>query len=369
MKALALVPGTTRLGLVERPEPRLDGPTDVTVQVLEVGICGTDRDQVRGGRSLAPAGRNELVIGHEMLGRVREVGREGTRFAPGDLCVAVVRRPCAQCTPCAMRRQDMCVTGEYLERGIWGLDGFDVETIVEPEEYLVPVPGAIASTGVLVEPLSVAEKALDLVLRLQQSRLPDATVTPAWFHDRSCLVAGLGPVGLLTALALRLAGAVVYGLDVVDRGSARARWLEAIGGRYVDGREVPASAVEDVIRPMEVIVEAAGAARLQFNLLEALAPSGAYVLTGIPEGESCIELPAAELLRRLVLNNQVMAGSVNAARDHYVSAVDDLVRARERWGTHVDTLITARVPFERAADVFAARSPGEIKTVLCWGTG
>jgi threonine dehydrogenase-like Zn-dependent dehydrogenase len=52
----------------------------------------------------------------------------------------------------------------------------------------------------------------------------------------------LGPIGLLAALALRLRGAEVYGLDIVDANSARPQWLEAIGGQYVDGCQVPADA-------------------------------------------------------------------------------------------------------------------------------
>ena len=67
--------------------------------------------------------------------------------------------------------------------------------------------------------------------------------TPDWLHNRRCLVAGLGPVGLLATLALRLRGAEVYGLDIVEADSARPQWLAHIGGQYVDGRQVPAENV------------------------------------------------------------------------------------------------------------------------------
>ena len=77
--------------------------------------------------------------------------------------------------------------------------------------------------GVLSEPLSVAEKAIDEAVRVQSARLPDAPATPDWLHGRRYLVAGLGPIGLLAAMALRLRGAEVYGLDVVDAETARPR--------------------------------------------------------------------------------------------------------------------------------------------------
>lgn len=90
-----------------------------------------------------------------------------------------------------------------------------------------------------MEPLSIIEKAIDEVLRLQNVRCPEAAATPVWLFGRRCLVAGLGPVGLLAAMVLRLRGGEVYGLDVVDSTSTRPTWLSGIGGHYVDGREVP----------------------------------------------------------------------------------------------------------------------------------
>ena len=83
--------------------------------------------------------------------------------------------------------------------------------------------------------MSVAEKAIAEVIQLQTTRLPDAPATPDWLFGRRCLVAGLGPIGLLAALALRLRGAEVFRLDIVDADSVRPRWLTDIGGHYVDG--------------------------------------------------------------------------------------------------------------------------------------
>ncbi len=136
----------------------------------------------------------------------------------------------------------------------------------------------------------MAEKAIDEAVRLQFARLPDALATPDWLQGRHCLVAGLGPIGLLAALALQLRGAKVFGLDIVDAASVRAQWLTAIGGQYVDARQVPADQVNKALGPMELIIEATGIAALEFNLLDALALDGVYVLTGIPGGHRPIEI-------------------------------------------------------------------------------
>ncbi len=366
MKAIAAIPNTTNVRLVDRTEPKIGAPDEVKLRVARVGICGTDREEAAGGRCKAPDGQTDLVLGHEMFGQVVEVGQAVTRVKPNDYAVFTVRRGCGQCLPCSMNRSDMCKTGNYHERGIWGLDGYQTQFVVDKEQYVVQVPSSLESVGVLCEPLSVAEKAVDEAVRVQAARLPDAHATPDWLHGRRCLAAGLGPIGLLGALILRLRGAEVYGLDIVDENSARPQWLEHIGGHYVDGRQVPADKVDSTLGAMELIFESTGVATLEFNLLDALGPNGVYVLTGIPGGDRPLQIDGAELIRELVLDNQVMFGSVNAARDHYQMAVDDLLHASLLWGDHVSKLITHRHPYTDFATALQQHPADEIKAVIEW---
>jgi len=368
MKALTLVPGTRVQNLVERPEPVIQAPDEIRVRVLQVGICGTDREEAAGGRARAPAGRNDLVIGHEMLGQVEEAGKGVTRVKPGDLVVLSVRRGCGKCLPCLMNRSDMCLSGDFTERGIWGADGYDTELVVEKEEYAVRLPRELHATGVLTEPTTIVEKAVDEAVRIQCARLPDAASRPDWLHGRRCLVAGLGPVGLLGAMVLRLRGAEVYGLDVLDAASAKPLWLTAIGGMYVDGRTVRADQVGKLLGPMDLILEAAGIASLDFDLLDALALNGIYLLTGIPGGDRPLQIDGPALMRTLVLNNQAIVGSVNASRDHYQMAASDLETAGMRWPGHVEKLVTRLHPREEFAAALAPPERDEIKTVIQWAT-
>jgi threonine dehydrogenase-like Zn-dependent dehydrogenase len=309
MKAIAVVPGAPGVRLVDRPEPSIAAPDEVKLRVLRVGVCGTDREIAAGGRSKAPENSRELVIGHEMFGQVAEIGSAVDRVKPGDYAVLTVRRGCGKCTPCAMHRPDMCRTGEYRERGIRGLDGYQTEFVVDRAEWVVRVPPELAEAGVLAEPASILEKAIQDAVRIQFARLPDAQETPEWLHSRQCLVAGLGPIGLLAAAVLRLRGACVWGLDLADPASARPRWLEKIGGHYIDGRELRPEDIGGLLRPMDLIVEATGVPHLSFNLIDALAPNGILALTGIPTGPRCIELPGAELMRAAVLRNAAVFGN------------------------------------------------------------
>jgi threonine dehydrogenase-like Zn-dependent dehydrogenase len=366
MKAVALTPGTTTIRLIDLSEPSVTSPDDVKVRILRVGICGTDREEALGGRALAPQGKKELVIGHEMFGQVVETGKSVTRVQPGDYAVFTVRRGCGECLPCLMNRSDMCLTGNYHERGIWGMDGYQTEFAVDREQYIVHVPADLEPVGVLAEPLSVAEKAIDEAVRVQSARLPEAAATPNWLYGRRCLVAGLGPIGLLAAVALSLRGAKVYGLDVVNEDSARPQWLARIGGSYVDGRKIPPDKVERELGRMDLILEATGVAALEFNLLDALGKNGVYVLTGIPGGDRPLQLDGADLIRRLVLGNQIMLGSVNASRDHFQMAVNDLLRARLVWGDHLTGLISHHRPYTDFPTAFTDHVENEIKVVLEW---
>lgn len=366
MKAIAITPRSPDLHLVDRPEPAVTQADEVKLRVLRVGICGTDREEAAGGRARAPEGQKELVIGHEMFGQVTEVGREVTRVKPGDFAVFTVRRGCGKCLPCLMNRSDMCRTGDYRERGIWGLDGYQTEYVVDKEQYLVHVPAPLADIGVLSEPTSVAEKAIDEATRVQRARAPEAASQPDWLTGRRCLVAGLGPIGLLASMILRLRGAEVFGMDIVDESTARPQWLTRIGGQYIDGRKVPVDRVQQTLGPMELIFEATGIAKLEFDLLEALSLNGVYVLTGVPGGSRLLEISGAELVRRLVLGNQLMFGSVNAARGHFQMAVDDLAQARLRWGDHVSRLITHRHPHTDFEQTLHHHSADEIKSVIEW---
>ena len=314
-----------------------------------------------------PEGKDRLIIGHEMLGEVVEVGRTVTRVKVGDYAVFTVRRGCGHCLPCSMNRSDMCLTGDYTERGIWGRDGYQTEFVVDLEQYIVALPSRLDPVGVLTEPLAVAEKAIDETLRIQFARLPGADAQLDWFKNRRCLVAGLGPVGLLASLALLLRGAEVYGLDIVEPHTPRPRWLEAIGGKYVNGKRVSVDNVGTELGLMDVIFDATGMARLEFNLLDALARNGAYAITGIPAGDRPVQIKGAELISRLVLNNQVMFGSVNDSRGHFQMAVDDLENAYLRWGRQIEDLITDRRPFSGFERVFEEHEPDEIKVVIEWG--
>jgi threonine dehydrogenase-like Zn-dependent dehydrogenase len=117
---------------------------------------------------------------------------------------------------------------------------------------------------------------------------------------------------------------------------------------------------------MDLIFEATGAARLIFNLLDALAPDGVYAVTGIPGGDRTIEIPGPKLVREVVLENRLMLGSVNAARDHFQRGIEDLSLARLQWGEHVERLITHKYVSNDFEQALGEKPEDEIKAVVEW---
>jgi len=366
MKAIAIIPGTREAHIADRPEPRLGAPDEIKLRVLRVGICGTDREEASGGRADAPPGQKDLVIGHEMFGQVEEVGSQVQSVRPGDFGCFTVRRGCGNCGACLNDRSDMCSTGDYTERGIKQRDGYETELVVDQLRYFVKVPREQAPLGVLSEPTSVAEKAIDEALTVQAVRIPNIPNAQKWLEGKQVLVAGLGPVGLLAAVALRLRGAEVLGLDIVDADSLRPRILQQLGGSYVDGRETRPSALDDAYGQIDMIFEATGIAKVEFDLLGALGINGVYVLTGIPGGDRPLQIDGAALMRQLVLRNQVMMGSVNASRKHFEMAVEDLGKAYKTWGKTMEQIITQVVPYADFAEVLEKHPDDEIKAVVEW---
>jgi glucose 1-dehydrogenase len=366
MKAISLIPRTMNVSLADVPEPPLCSADDIKVKIKEVGICGTDREEVAGGRADAPKGKQQLIIGHEMLGRVTEVGNAVKSVKPGEYGVFMVRRGCGKCEACLNGRSDMCYTMEYTERGIKGADGYQAEYVVDKEQYFVKVPDAVKEIGVLTEPMSVAAKAIDEALIIQQARLRDFEKEQNWLNRKKALIAGLGPIGLMAAFVLRLKGANVMGLDIVDENTLRPHILEEIGGKYIDGRKIDVTKFNEQCGGADFVFEATGIAKLQIELIDTLAVNGIYVATGIPSGERPLNIPIGDVMKRLVLKNQVVVGSVNASLHHYQLAVEYLTSCLEKWPDSIRAVITERIPFKDFDYALHGHSPEEIKMVIEW---
>jgi threonine dehydrogenase-like Zn-dependent dehydrogenase len=367
MKAIAVFPETREVKLIDHEEPEITTPTQVKLRTLEVGVCGTDKKITSFQFGAPPAGYEYLVIGHEMLGEVVEVGAEVHNLKPGDLVVAVVRHPCSHdtCRACRVERQDFCFTGDYTEHGIKEMHGFMTEMVVDDERYMNLVPRDLRGVGVLTEPLTVAEKGLAQVWHIQQ-RLP--WIDPnAPFETRGqglkAVVLGAGPVGLLGAMLLITAGFETYVYSRSKTPNFKADLVEEIGGTYISNQTTPVEQLGKLIGNIDLVYEAAGSGRLAFDIMRTLGTNAIFISAGVPEEPARIEIDTDLLLIDYVLKNQVIFGTVNADRAAFASAIRDLGVFKQRWPHALDSLITGRYAIEQAPQLLLGNMGG-VKNIV-----
>jgi glucose 1-dehydrogenase len=328
MRAITLQPGVKDSAeLEEMPEPPPEEGA-VLVDGVALGICGTDAEIVRGDYGEPPPGAERLVLGHESLGRVAEAP-DGSGFTPGDLVVGIVRRPDpVPCASCAAGEWDFCRNGRFTERGIKALHGYGSERWRIEPEFAVKIAPELGALGVLMEPTTIVAKAWEQIDRL----LLRATIEP-----ERVLVTGAGPIGLLAALLAKQRG---YELTVLDRAEdgPKPELVRDLGATYYSG------ALTELDPPPDVIVEATGASQVVLDAMTHTGANGIVCLTGISSSGYTIGLDAADLNRHIVLENDLVFGSVNANRRHYEAAAEALSEADRAW---LERLITRRVPLDR----------------------
>jgi threonine dehydrogenase-like Zn-dependent dehydrogenase len=346
MRALTvrpLVAGSAELS--EVPEPSA-AEGSILCETVAVGVDGTDNEIVEGAYGEAPEGRDRLILGHESLGRVLEAP-SGSGFSAGDLLVGVVRRPDpVPCENCAAGEWDLCRNGRYTERGIKGRDGFLSERFRIEPAFAVRAEAALGRLAVLTEPASVVAKAWEHLERIGSSR--------GVFTLKTALITGAGPLGLLGAMLGLQRGLDVHVLDVVETGP-KPDLANKLGARYHAG------SVDDIGVAFDAVIECTGVGPLMLHAIEHLTPGGVMCLTGIsPGGRTAPAIDTDALNKRMVLNNNVVFGSVNAAIRHYDQGAQALSRADRSW---LQSLVTRWEPLDRWADALERRE-GDVKTVI-----
>ncbi len=338
---LPLQPETAKLEDIAEPDVH-EG--SVLVQAIAVGVCGTDVEIVEGKYGWAPPGQSRLVLGHESLGRVLDPG-PGSALRAGDLVVGIVRRPDpVPCPNCAVGEWDMCRNGQYTERGIKEIHGFMSERWRIEPEYAMKVDASLGLLGVLLEPTTVVAKAWEQVAAVGQR---------AFWEPRNVLITGAGPIGLLAALIGRQRGLDVHVLDRMDSG-AKPELVRALGATYHSGT------IAGVGFQPDIIVECTGVGQVITDAIQAVGAGGVVCLTGVGSGGRTTGLPTADVAAAVVLQNNVVVGSVNANKRHWYRAGQVLSRADPAW---LGRLITRREPPEAFMRALT-RQPDDIKVVI-----
>jgi threonine dehydrogenase-like Zn-dependent dehydrogenase len=343
MRALTVAPGQPHSVRLEEVPPPAASEGGVLVRALALGICGTDREIIAGDYGWAPPGAQRLIIGHESLGRVEEAP-PGSGVKQGDLVVGIVRRPDpVPCPACGAGEWDMCRNGRYTERGIKERHGYGAEQFRLEPDFTIPIDPSLGHLGVLMEPTSIVAKAWEQVQRIGGRS--------TYWRPRVALVTGAGPVGLLAAMIGKQLGYELHVLDRRDEG-LKPKLVRALGATYHAGD------VGDL--EADIVIECTGASSVVLDVMGRNAPEGIVCLTGVSSGGHKLKFDIGQLNRSMVLENDVVFGTVNANRRHYRAAAEALAKADKEW---LSRLITRRMPLARWQEAFE-QQPDDIKVVL-----
>jgi glucose 1-dehydrogenase len=339
MKAIAVTPGRPNsIHLREIEKPSVDDVPEgrgVLVKVLRVGVDGTDKEINAAEYGAAPEGDDYLVIGHESFGIVEEVGPNvPDTIRPGTYVVATVRRPGSTIYG-QIGLQDFTTDDVYYERGINLLHGYLTEYYVEDSRFVFPLPPNLSEVGVLLEPMTVAQKGVNQAYEIQR-RLK------VW-EPRRAAILGSGTIGLLMALAARLRGLDLTVLSLPTRPYRNADLVEELGGTYASSEEESLTEVTAERGPFDLIMDATGFSPIVWEAAEVLGKNGVLVLSSITGGDRKVEIDSDKINQSFVLGNKVMVGTVNAGPADFRSGVDDLIKAQALFPGWLDKLLTTPI--------------------------
>jgi (R,R)-butanediol dehydrogenase/meso-butanediol dehydrogenase/diacetyl reductase len=273
----------------DRDEPGRAGPGEVLLTVTRAGVCGTDASEYAAGPILTPLDRphpatgvrGPIVLGHEFIGVVEQVGGAVERFEPGDRVAAGAGVWCGTCDWCTRGQTNLCAS--YWTFGL-SADGGLTERIVVPEGMLHPIASQVGDdNAALAQPLAVGLHAVD------RSRVRPGDVV---------VVQGAGAIGSFIIAGARAAGAgVIVAVDVDDSRLSTARKLGAevtVNAREHDPYDAVAELTDSALA--DVAIEASGVLDGLDRVQRLTRRGGTILLVGLPKGT--VSLRATDLILR-----------------------------------------------------------------------
>jgi threonine 3-dehydrogenase len=339
---LALVKKAPGPGLELREVPRPPvGINDVLVRVHRTGICGTDLHIESWDPWAAKTIVPPLVVGHEFVGEIVEVGSNVSDFSPGDLVSGEGHVVCGRCRHCLAGRRHLCAHAIGL--GV-GRDGAFAEYVALPMTNIWHHwAGIDEEVAAIFDPFGNA--------------VHTALAFPVLGED--VLVSGAGPIGLMAAAVARHAGAryvVVSEPNPVRRAIAeRMGATLAVDPREHDLRDVATGL--GMVEGFDVALEMSGNAAALRAAIGAMAHGGAIAILGIPTEEISIDV------NEIVFKMLTVRGIYG--REMYETWYKMTVMLQS--GLDITPAITHRFSFREHEAAFAAARSGDAgKVIMDW---
>jgi len=266
-------------------------------------------------------------MGHEFSGTIDELGEGLEGFSTGDRVAVFPFASCGQCPNCRRGDDHVCQLAATTGLGLGANPGGYAESVVVDGSMLIPIPAELTfEHAALVEPLAVALHGIDI---------GEATAS-----DR-CVVIGAGPIGVMTALALRARG--TEQVLVIERNERRQERMRALGIEALGLDDVHVKVIEALGGELpDVVLECAGNPAAPQLAIELVRSCGIIVLLGV------LEEPVEISQLVLMIKEAQLRSSFAYRRDSFREAIELLIAG----AIPAERLITATVPLERAQEMF-----------------
>ncbi len=340
MKALVKSRDARGLWLEDVPEPQV-GINDVKIRVLLTGICGTDlhiHEWDEWARSTIPV---PLVIGHEFVGKIVEVGANVTDYYPGDIVSGEGHVICGRCRNCLAGRRHLCAHTQGV--GVNRAGAF-AEFIVVPMmnvwKHTQPVPLEVAA---IFDPFGNA--------------VHTALSFPVLGED--VLVTGAGPIGIMGAAVAKFAGA--RNVVITDVNPYRLELAKKVGIPVtVNAKDTRLKEVQQQLGMKEgfdVGLEMSGSPNAFCEMLENMSHGGKIAMLGIPAASMSINW------KHVIFNMLTIKGIYG--REMFETWYKMSVMLES--GLDISAVITHRFPWQDYEQGFEVMRSGESgKVILDW---
>ncbi|MBV8913696.1 MAG: L-idonate 5-dehydrogenase [Acetobacteraceae bacterium] len=255
---------------IEDAAPPAPGPREVAVRIRAGGICGSDLHYYQDGGFGTVRIREPFIPGHEIAGEVLEVGPSVSRVRPGDRVAVNPSRPCGQCTYCREGKPRHCLEMRFFGSAMRfpHVQGGFREVLVCTEDQAIPIPDGLSTEhAAFAEPLSVC--------------LHGATQAGELL-GRRVLVTGTGPIGALSIVVARRAGArEIVATDLADAPLSVARRIGADLALNVRSDPSALDRFKAEKGHFDVVFEASGSGAALASAIEVARPGAVVVQLGL----------------------------------------------------------------------------------------
>jgi threonine 3-dehydrogenase len=340
VKALVKARAEPGLWLEDVPEPEL-GINDVLIRVRKTGICGTDLHIHRWDEWAQRTIPVPMVVGHEFVGEIVEVGSNVSDFHPGDVVSGEGHVVCGRCRNCMAGRRHLCA--HTIGLGVQRPGAFAELVALPMTNIWHQWPGIDEEAAAIFDPFGNA--------------VHTALAFPVLGED--VLITGAGPIGCMAAAVVRHAGA--RHVVVTDLNPYRLDLARRMGASLaVDPRERELHDVQaelGMTEGFDVALEMSGAEAALRTILDNMSHGGRVAILGIPTGEIAIDFT------RIVFDMLTIKGIYG--REMYETWYQMSVMLQS--GLDISPVITHRFGYADFEEAFAVAASGESgKVILDW---